>query len=334
MKTYRNPEFRQECLIYGLGTLVFAVIAFFLSPLCALLVLLTGLFFHLVHLHFAKQRYDRIAELSRSIDRILHGQESLLITDSDEGELAIVNSEIRKMTVRLKEQADRLLADKLRLTDAIADIFHQMRTPLTAMNLVVSLLAEEELPFELRIELTRELRRQLERTDWLVESLLKMSKIDAGTALFRKAPVSVSDLVQNAVQPFLIPMELRDIRFSAVVGHEVFSGDLDWTAEALGNVLKNCVEHTPESGSITVRAEETALFTEITVQDSGPGFDPVDLSRLFERFYKGKTATEESIGIGLALARMIVAAQDGTITAANAHDGGALFVIRFYKSVI
>ena len=89
MKTYRNPEFRQECLIYGLGTLVFAVIAFFLSPLCALLVLLTGLFFHLVHLHFAKQRYDRIAELSRSIDRILHGQESLLITDSDEGELPL-----------------------------------------------------------------------------------------------------------------------------------------------------------------------------------------------------------------------------------------------------
>ena len=334
MNIYRNPEFRRECLTYGLGTLIFAVIGVFVSPFCSLLLLLAGLFFHLVHLRFAKKRYDRIAQLSRSIDRILHGQDSLLITDSDEGELAILNSEIRKMTVRLREQSDQLLTDKLRLTDAIADIFHQMRTPLTSMNLVVSLLAEEELPFDRRIQLTRELKKQLERTKWLVETLLKMSKIDTGTAPFRREPVSVANLIRNAARPFLIPMELRGIRFSVSVAEETFSGDLAWTTEALGNVLKNCVEHTPEDGSISVRAKENALYTEIVVLDSGSGFDGADLPHLFERFYRGKTATAESIGIGLALARMIVAAQDGTITAENARDGGAQFTIRFYKSVI
>lgn len=334
MKIYRNPEFRREWLIYGLGTLLCAVISFFLSPLCGLLVLLLGLFFHLVHLYFAKGRYAQITELSQSIDRILHGQETLLITDSDEGELSILNSEIRKMTVRLKEQSDRLKADKLWLTDAIADIFHQLRTPLTSMNLTVSLLAEEDLSFDRRIRLTRELKQQLDRMQWLAEALLKMSKIDAGTALFHSEPVSVAELVRHAAQPLLIPMELRGISFSSSVSDEAFTGDFSWTAEALGNLLKNCTEHTPEGGRISVAAAETALYTKIVVQDSGDGFDKDDLPHLFQRFYKGKNASAESIGIGLALVRMIVSAQNGTVKAENAPDGGARFVVRFYKSVV
>ena len=116
-------------------------------------------------------------------------------------------------------------------------------------------------------------------------------------------------------------------------GEESFSGDLIWSAEALGNILKNCMEHTPEGGTITVTAQETALYTQIEVEDTGSGFDPKDIPHLFERFYKGSNASQNSYGIGLALARTVITAQNGTVQAVNGSTG-AKFVIKFYKQVI
>ena len=238
------------------------------------------------------------------------------------------------MTTRLQEQANQLSSDKQQLTEAIQDIFHQIRTPLTSMNLLVSMLGEEDLPYDRRLSMTRELRRQLERVQWLVETLLKLSKIDAGTAQFRSDLVSVAELIEKAAQPLRIPMELREQSFTVHKTGEHFTGDLNWTTEALGNILKNCMEHTPVGGVITVTAEETALFTEIIVEDSGPGISKADLPYLFDRFYKGEGSSDDSVGIGLALSRSIIAAQNGTIKVENVPTGGARFTIRFYKSVI
>ena len=248
--------------------------------------------------------------------------------------MSILNSELQKMTTRLQEQANQLSSDKQQLTEAIQDIFHQIRTPLTSMNLLVSMLGEEDLPYDRRLSMTRELRRQLERVQWLVETLLKLSKIDAGTAQFRSDLVSVAELIEKAAQPLRIPMELREQSFTVHKTGEHFTGDLNWTTEALGNILKNCMEHTPVGGVITVTAEETALFTEIIVEDSGPGISKADLPYLFDRFYKGEGSSDDSVGIGLALSRSIIAAQNGTIKAENVPTGGARFTIRFYKSVI
>ena len=130
-----------------------------------------------------------------------------------------------------------------------------------------------------------------------------------------------------------IPMDLRDHRLVVCCKDEAFAGDLVWTAEALGNILKNCSEHTPAGGTITITAIETALYTQIEVKDTGPGFDPKDIPHLFERFYKGSNASENSYGIGLALARTVITAQNGTLQAMNG-ESGAKFVIKFYKQVI
>ena len=286
------------------------------------------------HIRFARKRYRQMAELAQSLDRILHGQEAELIDESAEGELSILNSELHKMTARLKEQSDLLTADKVHLTEAIQDIFHQIRTPLTSMNLIVSMLGAEDLPYERRLELTHELKRQLERVQWLVETLLKLSKIDAGTAQFRRDSVLVRELIGKAADPLRIPIELREQTLTVQAADEHFTGDIGWTAEALSNLLKNCMEHTPIGGSITVTASETPLFTELVIEDNGPGFDKADIPHLFDRFYRGKGASDESVGIGLALARSVVAAQNGTLTAANVPSGGARFTMRFYKSVI
>ena len=332
MKDWKNPELRQELLICGVVSLVLAGLGLLISPLCAALVLLTGLILTGLHWFFQHRRYNEIAELSRSLDRILHGQESLL-DDSAEGELAILRSELRKMTLRLRDDADLLRQDKVELTRALADISHQLRTPLTSMNLTLSLLAGEEDETR-RLRLTRELKRSLERIDWLVETLLKLSKLDAGVRRLEPVPLTAAELAETALRPLRIPMELKGQELVLDLGDAALNVDPAWTAEALGNVVKNCVEHTPGGGTITVAARQTPIFTEITVADTGPGIDPEDLPRLFERFYRGKNAGEHSIGIGLALARQIVAAQNGTVQAANRPEGGAKFTFRFYVGAV
>ena len=334
MKLFRNPEYRKEFLLYLLLSLVFTAGAFFLRPLFGFLMLFACLCFLTVHSIVLYRRYQRIAQLSDEIDRILHGESEAEISVQTEGELSILQNEIRKMTVRLMEQTELLRTDKKRLSEAIEDIFHQLRTPLTSMNLSVEMLRSRELSTERRMQIARELTKSLERIRWQVDTLLKISKIDAGAALFRADNLSVSELVDRAAEQLLIPMELREQQFIRECGDAQLSCDLLWTAEALGNILKNAVEHTPEGGEIRITAQESPIYTEIIIADNGPGFDPEEIPHLFERFFKGKNAGSDSIGIGLALARMIITDQNGTITASNRDGGGACFTIRFYKSVV
>ena len=245
MKILRNPEIKRELLVYAVLTAAVALIGFFIRPVIGALALAAGALLCAVHLYFAHKRYREMEELAQKLNRILHGQDKVLIEESVEGELSILNSELHKMTLRLKEQADQLAADKLQLTEAIQDIFHQIRTPLTSMNLIVSMLREEQQPYERRLQMTQELKKQLERVQWLVESLLKLSKIDAGTAQFHIGAVSMAELVTKAADPLRIPMELREQTLRTQIAGEHVSCDLNWTTEALGNILKNCMEQRP-----------------------------------------------------------------------------------------
>ncbi|MBR6321713.1 MAG: HAMP domain-containing histidine kinase [Lachnospiraceae bacterium] len=334
MKLFRNREYRREFILSAALIILGAAVGLFFSPWCSLIILLTGALVLAVHLWYLSRRYRRLSELSDEIDRLLHSEEQAVIDVQAEGELSILQSEIVKMTQRLREQTEALQSDKKRLSEAIEDIFHQLRTPLTSMNLSVEMLRDPELTPERRLRIAREIKKSLERIRWQVETLLKISKIDAGTALFRKDTVTVSSLIEKASEQLLIPMELREQKSRTEVGTEAFTGDLMWTAEAFGNLLKNAVEHTPEGGEICVSARETPIFTEIVICDNGPGFEPEDIPYLFDRFFRGQNASSDSIGIGLALSRMIITEENGTITAANRPEGGACFTVRFYKTVV
>ena len=214
----------------------------------------------------------------------------------------------------LSEQSSLLQQDKIKLTDAISDISHQLKTPLTSMMVMADLLSDAELPKEKRTEFTHNIRIQLERIDWLVSSLLKLSKIDAGTVQFKKDQIAVKKLIQKALEPVLIPMDIKEQTVS-IKGEDTvsFLGDLNWTTEALINILKNCVEHTPEGEVINISFSENALFTEIVIADNGKGIPKEDIPYIFKRFYKGKNASEDSIGIGLAMAHSIITSQNGEI---------------------
>lgn len=328
-----NRELHYSLIVFVIFTTVMVVVGFFVSVLTGILILTACLIAIAIFLLTEHYRYRRLQKLSIDLDNLLINGTPLPIAEYNEGELSILANQIQKITLLLKESADVVTADKKYLADSLADISHQLRTPLTSMNLTSSMLRNPELSTEKRIELSRELRSLLTRMDWLIETLLKISKLDAGTIQLTKRPVQVRDLIARATEPLAIPTELRNQQFVVHCQEEVFVGDPTWTAEALGNILKNCIEHTPEGGTITITAQETALYTQIEVTDTGSGFDPKDIPHLFERFYKGSNASQNSYGIGLALARTVIAAQNGTIQAQNC-DMGAKFIIKFYKQVI
>ena len=280
---------------------------------------------------FTKNRYRALAELSEQIDRVLHNAEHVYISGSEEGELAILQSEITKMTVRIREQNSALKKEKEHLADSLADIAHQLRTPLTSVNLILSLLEGEETP-EKRISLLREAEELMVRMEWLLDALLKLSRLDAGIVIFQNGTVDVRQLTDTALRPFMIYMELHDIRVDMnIPAGAAVQGDAGWLSEALQNILKNCMESAGNGGRLEICCEDTALYTQITVGDSGPGFDAEELTGIFDRFYRGKGGSACGYGIGLALCRTIINRHGATVTAKNRRDGGALFTIRFPK---
>ncbi|SFA97505.1 His Kinase A (phospho-acceptor) domain-containing protein [Acetitomaculum ruminis DSM 5522] len=319
--------------IYIIFIPVFAGISFYLNYYAGLLSVFAGLFFISSFILFEKKKYKEVMELTFTLDKILHGDEILEIKDCNEGDLAILKSEIQKMTIQLREQSLSLKDDKIQMSEAIADISHQLRTPLTSMSVTVDLLSKENISKEENIRLLRDIKSSLKRIDWLIEALLKMSKLDAGTVKFNMTDLSVRELINQSCQAFLVVMDLKNQNLIIDALDERLLGDMLWLREALGNIIKNCMEHCGEGGTISVSAKENAIYTQILVTDNGKGFDKDDLPNLFERFYRGKNASKDSVGIGLALARSIIMAHNGTITAKNSKDGGAEFDIKIYKVI-
>ncbi len=333
MKMFRNTEVLKGLFIHILISAVLTVYVWYFNAQYGMFTLFICAVFTALHIISTYARYMRISELAADINKILHGRNAISLEKYSEGELAILQSEIYKMTVRLREQQQRLTEDKVFLADSLADISHQIRTPLTSINLLVQFLSEPDISDKRRQELIGELYNLLTRIEWLITSLLKISKLDAGTVQFKKENMSLKELINKACMPIAVPVELRGQSLK-INADGCFCGDASWTSEALGNIVKNCMEHTPEGGEIKITAGENPLFAEIIIEDNGSGIDAEDLPHIFERFYKGKNSDEKSFGVGLALSRMIITGQNGTVKAENKKSGGALFTVRFYKGAV
>ncbi|TXK84851.1 sensor histidine kinase KdpD [Paenibacillus sp. N3.4] len=331
----RNHEIRLVLLLMSTISLVMLIAAAFLSLAAVVLVLITSILLLGCSLLFTRSRYQEIEKLSGYLRQISSGDYSLDVRDNREGEISILKNTIYKVTVMLSEQSALLHKDKIHLTDAISDISHQLKAPLTSMMVMADLLDDPQLPEAKRSEFTRNIRIQLERLDWLVSSLLKLSKIDAGTVQFKKDQVMVAKLIEKALQPVLIPIDIKEQTISIKGEDNVsFLGDLNWTTEAIINVLKNGVEHTQVGGTIAISFSENPLFTEISIQDNGKGISKEEIPSIFKRFYKGKGAGEGSSGIGLSMAHSIITKQNGDIDVQSEVDKGSQFRIRFYKRIV
>ena len=294
-------------------------------------------------------RYRALSRLASQVDAVLHGERDVSFERMREGELAVLASELDKMRSRLILANEDLARERNALADALADISHQLKTPLTSLALMTSLVRGRlaaEGNHEEELARLRTMERLEERVEWLVASLLKLARIDAGVVSFSRERVGGSELVARAADPLAVAFDLADVRLACDVQEDAaFTGDLAWTAEALENVLKNCLEHTPAGGEVRVRAWQDALAFRIRVEDTGSGIAEEDLPHVFERFWRGGEKDRPSevdpggVGIGLALAKSLVNAQGGQIRAGNAHDGagrvtGAVFDIAFFRAVV
>lgn len=335
MSIFRNSEIKKTYIIHLIITLCLSATGIFFGITTALGIFICGILIFAVHYIADRKRYSEISNLCDSIDKILLGSESIQLENFKEGELSILRSEIQKMTVRLREQNKALKKDKITLKNAMADISHQLRTPLTSMNLIVTLLGKQGLTSVQQEKYSHELIELLNRTEWMINDILKLSQFDAGVIELKNDNVSIHSFIKTAVNPLEIQMELKNINLNCKIEQNPkFIGDFKWSCEALTNIIKNCIEHTENCGEICISTIENALYTEITICDNGSGISPKDLPHIFERFYRSENSENKGFGIGLALARQIITSQNGTIKAENRKCGGTKFIIRFYKSTI
>lgn len=332
MGLLRNKDVFGFSLVFLAICLTFTVTGFAATPAAGFLVLVLSVLFYGLWYWDTRRRYARIGALAGELDSILHSGKLASLSRYREGELSLLENEISKLLVKLREQAEQLDRDKHDLADSMADISHQLRTRLTTIHLALTSMSGDDLAEAKKDAYRREIARQLAQMDWLVSSLLKLSKLDAGTISFCMISVPLEVLIAKAAEPLAIPMELKNQTLVTELSGTVLC-DPAWTGEAIGNILKNCTEHMDE-GNLTVTAQENALYSEIRIRDSGPGIASEDLPHLFERFYRGKDTAKDSVGIGLALSRAIIAAQNGTIQARTHPRGGAEFTIRFYKATV
>jgi len=282
---------------------------------------------------FIKSVYKRIDEVSRYTKKVQSGDFSLDIRDNSEGDISMLKNQIYKITVMLKEQAEVLERDKINLSNSIADISHQLKTPITSLG-VLNDLMYDDLPPETRTAFLDKMRSQVQRMEWLISSLLKLAKFDAGTVVMKREKVIIRGLIDKALDHVCIPIEIKGLHVTiAGDSNAAFTVDFNWTCEALINILKNAVEHTPENGHIRISYQDNPIYTQITIADNGIGIHKEDLPYIFNRFYKGKNASDDSVGIGLAMAKAIVSRQGGDITAESEPAHGTVFTLKFYKSM-
>lgn len=325
----RNKEIKQFIMVYSLISVLLILIGLKMSIVTGVLMLSTVIILGILFLSFTRKRYQHISKLSEQIDQVLHNDDTLCIETVDEGELSILQSEISKMVICIHEQNKALKKEKKYLADSLADIAHQLRTPLTSANLMLSVLRNNPKEYKLLLREVEELFRQM---DWLITTLLKLSRLDAGMIHFKKDPILISQLMQLAFKPFLISMELHHIEHYINLSDQLtILGDSEWLLEAIRNILKNCIESIGDKGYIEINCEDTLLYTEITIHDSGKGFKKEELPYVFDRFYRGEGS--KGYGIGMALCKKIIVEQGGLIRAKNHLQGGAIFMIRFQKSM-
>ena len=332
MSLFRNEEIKKQIIVYVIFNIIVFLGALFINIICSIYIILVCLVIEFISLFFTKKRYNDISELTYKIDKILHNNDYTNFDVNKEGELAVLNSEIYKMTVRLREQTERLENEKNYLKDYLANISHQIRTPMTSINIMISRLSRQELTFEDRFKMIKEISKLLTRIEWLITALLKVAQLESDTVKLKKEKTNVEEVVNKALEPLKIQAEIKNIKMKLKIEKNTnYKGDYYWSVEAISNIIKNCIEHSENGGIIEIISETNPIYTEIIITDEGKGICKEDLPHLFERFYRGNNSGSESIGIGLYLTKMIVSKQNGVITAKNRENKGAEFNIKFFN---
>ena len=281
---------------------------------------------------YQNKQNRKIESIINYIEEINKGNYNLNIEKNTENELSNLSNELYKITVMLKEQAETSNKDKSILQTSLEDISHQLKTPLTSISIMLDNIRENpQINENTRQEFIHEISRQVEWINWLVISLLKLSKLDSGTAIFKTQEINVQELINNVIQNLAIPLDIKQQNIIVNTNNKnvFFIGDYNWQLEAITNIVKNCIEHTPENKNIYISYEQNNFYTKIVIQDEGCGINSKDIKHIFERFYKGQNSSSDSVGIGLALAKSIIERDNGYIICSSENEKGTKFEIKY-----
>ena len=297
------------------------------------LAVIINLLWIIIAILYIKSRNKKLNEIKKYINEINNRNYELKIEDNSEDELSNLKNELYKITVMLKEEAEKSKQDKESLKVSVQDISHQLKTPITSISIMLDNLKDNpKMDEKTRQRFIFEIDKQIENISFLIISLLKFSRLEAGVEDFIKEKINVKELISACLKRLEIPIEIKNQNI-VIKGKEdsFFIGDYKWQEEAITNIIKNCIEHTDENKNIYINYEENNLYTKIQIIDEGNGIDKEDIKHIFERFYKGKDSSENSIGIGLALAKTIIEKDNGYISCKSEKGKGTEFIIKYMK---
>ena len=284
-------------------------------------------------INYKNKKSKKIENIINYIEEINKKNYNLKIEENTEDELSNLTNELYKITIMLKEQAELSKKDKNVLQRSLEDISHQIKTPLTSISIMLDNIKENpQMDLHTRQEFIYEISRQIEWINWLVISLLKLSKLDSNTVDFKHEEINAENLINNVIKNLAIPLDIKQQSVIVTGNNETFIGDYNWELEALTNIVKNCIEHTPENKKIYINCEKNNFNTKIVIRDEGNGIDREDIKHIFERFYKGKNSSENSVGIGLALSKSIIEKDNGYILCTSEVGKGTTFEIKYIRN--
>ena len=290
--------------------------------------LISALLLFIINFLYIRNIYKKIGKIDKYMNNILNGDYSIDIKDYCEGDISNLKNDIYKMTIKLKEQSELLIKEKKYLEETLQDISHQIKTPLTSMYMINDILTNESNE-NIKKEFLIKNKNQIERIEWLVTSLLKLSRLESGTIKLKKEKISLRELIDKAIEPINVLLELKNIKLTKNIEDVTLNVDINWTVEALLNIIKNACEHTLDK--IEIIGSTNPLYTEIKIVDNGVGISKKDIKHIFERFYKGNH-NKESIGIGLNMSKKIINLQNGLIEVSSKEGVGSTFIIKLYKN--
>ena len=298
-----------------------------------ILLITLALVILIIFMKYNHSKDKKLNEITKYIEEINNKNYKLDIDDNTEDELSILKNEVYKTTVMLKEVAENSVKDKANLKDSLSDISHQLKTPLTSITIMIdNILDNPEMDKETRTEFVKDIKREIVNINFLVNSILKLSKLDANSVKFINKEISLQEIVNESIKNVSVLCDLKNVEIIQKPFKSIkIDCDLKWQVEAITNILKNCIEHSKENSKIDISYEENKLYSKIEIKDYGEGIEKEDLPHVFERFYKGKNSSNESIGIGLALAKSIIESNNGYIDVESEINNGTMFKIKYFR---
>lgn len=297
------------------------------------IIVLLGVIAIIVALIYTNKRDKSLRSINKYLDKVNNGNYELKIEDNGEDEISRLRNELYKTTILLRESAENSEKEKTNLSNSLADISHQLKTPLTSIRIMLDNIEENpNMDEKTRNEFIEEISRQIDWISSLVISLLKLAKFDAGAIIMQDTQINVKKLIDNVINNLAIMIDIKNIKIEEKIDEDVIlRADYNWQLEALTNIIKNCIEHSKEDSKIKIEVENNSIFVKIKITDEGEGIAKEDLSHIFERFYKSKQVSENSIGIGLSLAKTIIEKENGYIKVDSELGKGTTFEIKYLK---